>query len=176
MTKAFMIYSVFLTFITPSSYFMKGLETFASMEHLDSESKYLIHKAKEATNHAYAPYSKFFVGTAIILDDDTVVTGSNQENASYSLCMCAERATLFAASSTNPDKKINKIAVVAHRKNHKELFPTAPCGACRQVLLEYEVRQGQDISIVILGAESEWLIFPSAASLLPFAFSPANLK
>jgi len=74
---------------------MKGIETFKNLEELDNESKYLVHKAKEATHHAYAPYSKFHVGAALMLEDGTVITGSNQENASYPLCMCAERRTRF---------------------------------------------------------------------------------
>src|SRR5690349_17926371 len=99
---------------------METISEGKTLEALDSESKYLIHKAKEATAHSYAPYSKFCVGAAIILDDGTVVTGANQENASYPLCMCAERVALYAVSAMYPDKKILKMAVVAHKKNHKE--------------------------------------------------------
>ncbi|MFM7853911.1 MAG: cytidine deaminase, partial [Flammeovirgaceae bacterium] len=77
---------------------MENFEVYHNIEDLDSESKYLIHKAKEATHHSYAPYSKFEVGAALILDDGTVVLGANQENASYPLCMCAERVVLYAAS------------------------------------------------------------------------------
>ncbi|MEQ9414745.1 MAG: cytidine deaminase, partial [Cyclobacteriaceae bacterium] len=70
---------------------MKGLLTFEQVEDLDAESKYLIHKAKDAAHLAYAPYSKFHVGAAIILEDDTLVVGNNQENVAYPMCMCAER-------------------------------------------------------------------------------------
>ena len=108
---------------------MKDFEVFHNIEELDNESKYLVHKAKEATTHAYAPYSKFHVGAAVILDDGTVVTGANQENASYPLCMCAERVALYTAASLHPGKKITKLAVVAHKRNHKELMPATSCGA-----------------------------------------------
>lgn len=150
---------------------MKDFETFESIEELDSESKYLIHKAKEATTHSYAPYSKFCVGAALILEDDTIVVGANQENASYPLCMCAERVALYSAASQHPDKRIVKMAIIAHKKNHKELTPAASCGACRQVMLEYEHRQKAAIQIVFLAKPDEWTICSSAATLLPFGFT-----
>jgi cytidine deaminase len=153
---------------------MESLEG-KTLEELDSESKYLVHKAKEATSHAYAPYSKFCVGAALILDDGTLVTGSNQENASYPLCMCAERVALYAVSSLHPNRSILKMAVVAHKKNHKELVPATSCGACRQVMLEYEDRQKQSIKVIMLGPAEKWLEFPSAGSLMPFSFDKKSL-
>ncbi|MCU0418786.1 MAG: cytidine deaminase [Cyclobacteriaceae bacterium] len=154
---------------------MKPVDTFASLDELDSESRYLVHKAKEASAHAYAPYSKFMVGAALILDDGTVMTGANQENAAYPLCMCAERVALYAASALHPAQKIQKMAVVAHKKNHKELVPASCCGACRQVLLEYEHRQHRPIEIVMLVSEGQWIKCPSAEALLPHGFSKENL-
>ena len=150
---------------------MKPIEYFNHLEDLDSESKYLAHKAKEATTHAYAPYSKFCVGAALILDDGTIVSGANQENAAYPLCMCAERVALYAASALHPEKKIMKLAVVAHKKNHKDLVAAACCGACRQVLIEFESRQDKPIELIMLGPDKKWIKTPSAASLLPFGFS-----
>ena len=154
---------------------MKGLKTFEQIDALDAESKYLVHKAKEATNHAYAPYSKFHVGAAAILDDDTVVTGANQENASYPLCMCAERVVLYASAASHPSKKIKKMAVVAHKKSNKDLVAATSCGACRQVLAEYETRQKSPIELVMLTQESKWVVFPSVSFLLPFSFNQENL-
>jgi cytidine deaminase len=154
---------------------MKPIDFFTALEELDSESRYLVHKAKEASLLAYAPYSKFQVGAALILDDGTVITGANQENASYPLCMCAERVALYAASASHPSRKIQKIAVVAHKKNHKELVPASCCGACRQVLLEYEHRQHQPIEIVMLSAPNEWAKCRSSETLLPYGFSRDNL-
>ena len=88
---------------------MKEFEIFYDIEELDNESKYLVHKAKEAANFAYAPYSKFHVGAAIMLEDGTVLTGSNQENASYPLCICAERVVLYTAATQHPEKQIMKM-------------------------------------------------------------------
>jgi cytidine deaminase len=154
---------------------MKEFEIFHDIEELDNESKYLIHKAKEAASHAYAPYSKFHVGAAVILDDGTLVTGSNQENASYPLCVCAERVVLYTAATQYPEKKIMKMAVVAHRKNHKELSPATSCGACRQVMSEFEERQNKPFEVIMLKSKNEWLKCVSAESLLPFVFKRNNL-
>ncbi len=154
---------------------MKGISFFKQLEELDAESKYLVHKAKDATNLAYAPYSKFHVGAALLLEDGTVVLGANQENASYPLCMCAERVALYAASSQYPGKIIKKIAVVAHKKNHKELTGAAPCGACRQVMLEYEQKQKSAIEIVLLADENKWAVSATADGLLPMSFDSSKL-
>jgi len=150
---------------------MKEFTFYSGIEDLDSESKYLVHKAKEATSHTYAPYSKFHVGAALILEDGTVVTGSNQENASYPLCMCAERVALYAAASQFPGKRIVKLAVVAHKKNHKELVQATCCGACRQVMVEFEQRQKKPFEVIMLGADGKWIKSPSVALLIPFGFS-----
>jgi cytidine deaminase len=154
---------------------MKDFEIFHDIEEFDNESKYLIHKAKEATHHAYAPYSKFQVGAALILEDGTLVTGSNQENASYPLCVCAERIALYNAATQHPNKRIMKMAVVAHRKNHKELSPATSCGACRQVMSEFEERQNKPIEVIMLNSKNEWIKCASAQSLLPFVFKRNNL-
>ncbi len=155
---------------------MKEFVTYDHIEDLDSESKYLIHKAKEATVHAYAPYSKFCVGSAIILEDGTILAGTNQENASYPLCMCAERVVLYTAASQHPEKRIMKMAVVAHKKNHKELSPASSCGACRQVMLEFEQRQQKPFEVIMLGPDEKWIKASSAFSLLPFGFHGKNLE
>lgn len=155
---------------------MKEFTTYDHLEDLDSESKYLVHKAKEATTHSYAPYSKFCVGSAVILEDGTVITGANQENASYPLCMCAERVALYAVASQYPGKRIMKMAVVAHKKNHKELVPAASCGACRQVMLEFEQRQHKPLEVIMLGPGEKWIKCPSALSLLPYGFDGTSLE
>jgi len=151
-------------------------EQFEHLEDLDAESKYLVHKAKDATQHSYAPYSKFQVGAAVILDDGTVLSAANQENASYPLCMCAERIALYMAANLHPGKQIMKMAVVAHKKNHKEITPATSCGACRQVMLEFENRQDKPMEVVMFGAENKWFKFTSAASLLPLEFTRAHLE
>ncbi len=154
---------------------MKDFEIFATLDDLDQESKYLVHKAKEAAHHAYAPYSKFHVGAALILDDGTVVTGSNQENASYPLCMCAERVVLYATASQFEGKKIIKMAVVAHKKNHKELEAATSCGACRQVMAEFEERQHKPFEVVMHHTDHQWIKCTSAAALLPYGFTKESL-
>ncbi|HCW06860.1 MAG TPA: cytidine deaminase [Cytophagales bacterium] len=148
---------------------------FDHLEELDSESKYLVHKAKEATAHAYAPYSKFHVGAALVLDDGTIVTGANQENASYPLCMCAERVALYSAAATHPGKKILKLAVAAHKKNHKELSSATCCGSCRQVLHEVEMNQNNPIEIIMYTADKKWVKSTSSA-LLPLGFTKESME
>ncbi|MFZ6012327.1 MAG: cytidine deaminase [Bacteroidota bacterium] len=145
------------------------------LEDLDAESKYLAHKAKDAANHAYAPYSKFLVGAAVLLEDGTIVTGTNQENAAYPSGMCAERVALYAAISQHPDAMITKIAVVAKRKGGKELLPATSCGPCRQVMLEFELHQKKPFEVVMQNQETKWVKAPSAESLLPFCFTNASL-
>jgi cytidine deaminase len=154
---------------------MKGIETFKNLEELDNESKYLVHKAKEAAHHAYAPYSKFHVGAALMLEDGTVITGANQENASYPLCMCAERVALYAAAAQHQGKRITKMAVVAHKKNHKELSAAASCGACRQVMAEFEERQHKPFEVIMHHTDSLWVKCASASVLLPFMFTSESL-
>ena len=154
---------------------METIATFNHLEDLDSESKYLVHRAREATAHAYAPYSKFQVAAAIMLDDGTFITGANQENASYPLCMCAERVVLYAFAALHPGKKIVNMAVVAHKKNHKEFSTATACGACRQVMVEFELRQGKPFSVVMLNEQHQWIKASSAQSLLPFSFTKSSL-
>jgi len=161
--------------MTTKRLLMKGLTFFKTLEDLDAESKYLVHKAKEATQTSYAPYSKFHVGAALLLEDGTLVPGSNQENASYPLCMCAERVALYAAASQFPRKVIKKMAVVAHKKNHKELVNATSCGACRQVMSEFEMRQGSPIQVIMM-ENDQWAICSSVSVLLPMGFDGGSLK
>ena len=145
------------------------------LEDLDLESKYLAHKAKDAALHAYAPYSKFHVGAAVLLDDGAIVTGTNQENAAYPSGMCAERVAVYSALAQHPEGTITKIAVVARRKGAKELFPATPCGPCRQVMLEIEIKQDKPIEVIMQSQEHKWVKASSAASLLPFSFTRVSL-
>lgn len=155
---------------------MNDFSVFEHFEDLDQESRYLIHKAKDASENAYAPYSRFHVGAALILTDGNLVTGSNQENASYPLCMCGERVALYAAVSMYPKMVVSKLAVVASRKGHKELVAATPCGACRQVLFEFEERQKKPFEIVLFGPGKKYYVFHSAAALLPMAFDKGSLS
>lgn len=142
---------------------------------LDDESKSLVREAEKALVLAYAPYSSFLVGAAMKLDNGQTVTGTNQENAAYPSGMCAERVALFAKASVFPHATIRKIAIVAKRETQSSLLPVTPCGSCRQVLLEFELRQGKPVEIIMQVADDQWIRVKSAADLLPYNFSKLNL-
>jgi len=154
---------------------MKEFTFSNQLEDLDTESTFLVHRAKEATLHAYAPYSKFLVGVALLLADGTVITGTNQENAAYPSGMCAERVALFTAFSAHPTAIVKKMAVVARKESSEDLTPATCCGACRQVMLEYENRQQQHMAVIMQGQDQRWILASSAASLLPFGFTKDSL-
>ncbi len=143
---------------------------------LDEESRWLMEKAKESLPSAYAPYSNFRVATAVLLEDGSVVTGTNQENAAYPSGMCAERVALFAVASQYPGKKIRKLLVLARLGDQLELSPATSCGPCRQVMLEFEQRQQQPFQVVMQNQQHRWVKAPSAESLLPFCFSNESLQ
>ena len=146
------------------------------VESLDDESTLLLEKATGALRHAYAPYSKFHVATAILLSDGSIVTGTNQENAAYPSGMCAERVALFSVASQHPGKEIRKLLVVAKFSNQTVLSPATSCGPCRQVMLEFEHRQRKPFEIIMQKQDGQWVKATSAQSLLPFCFSPDNLQ
>jgi cytidine deaminase len=135
----------------------------------------LLTKARESIKSSYAPYSNFHVGAAVLLDNNTIVCGSNQENASYPLGLCAERVALFAASSQYPGIAVKAIAITAHTDAFTIETPISPCGACRQVISEYENLYDSDVTIIISGEKGPVYIFENAASLLPFSFNKKNL-
>ena len=136
---------------------------------LTDEDKNLIAKSKEALIGAYAPYSNFYVGAAVACSGNIVI-GSNQENEAYPSGMCAERVALYSASAQYPMQAISSIAISAYNKNSEEDAVAFPCGACRQVLLEYEKRQNTPIRILV-SAKNEVYIIESAKSLLPLSFN-----
>lgn len=142
---------------------------------LDEESRMLMEKANEALQHAYAPYSHFHVASAILLQDGTVVTGTNQENAAYPSGMCAERVALFTVASQHPGKKIRKLLVLAKLNNKSAFAPASSCGPCRQVMLEFEQRQVQPFEVIMQSQDRYWVKAASAAALLPFCFSSESL-
>ena len=140
---------------------------------LNKEEKKIIDAAKEASTRAYAPYSGFRVGAAILLSNKEIVTGNNQENAAYPSGMCAERVALFYAGAQYSDIPVKAIVVVA-TKNDVIQQQISPCGACRQVLLETEKRYKQPIRILLYGNDVVYAI-DSAESLLPLSFNADNL-
>ena len=135
----------------------------------------LIIAAQQATEHSYAPYSRFHVGAAALLDDGIIVTGSNQENAAYPSGMCAERTTLFYASSAYPNKAIVALAIAAYTDGAFTSTPIAPCGACRQVMLEIEQRYGRPIRIILYGTQGIYIIEGGIRELLPLTFDASFL-
>lgn len=137
---------------------------------------HLINEAKLAQRRAYAPYSKFTVGAAVLLGNNSIVTGNNQENMAYPSGLCAERVALFSASSQYPDIEVKSIAIFAGNFNFPLHQPVSPCGACRQCLLEYEIRQEAPIEILMAGNKSDVYLIPSVKSLLPLHFHENRLK
>jgi cytidine deaminase len=148
---------------------------FDSIDELNATVKDLMHKAIEAKQNAYAPYSKFKVGAAMLLDDGTIITGNNQENAAYPSGMCAERVAIWKVSSDFPDKKILKLAISASSSSQILKEPVAPCGACRQTLSEYEIKQKDKIEVYFMGEEGEIIKTDSVLDLLPIAFDKTFL-
>jgi len=138
-------------------------------EELLSEEKIIVDKAKEATFRAYAPYSKFKVGAAALLANGEIVTGNNQENVAFPSGLCAERTTLFYAHAQYPDEAVKTLAIAAYTEGDFLDRPISPCGACRQVMLETEMRFKQSIRIILYGKE-EILIAEGIKDLLPLAF------
>ncbi len=140
-------------------------------EELDPQEKALIDTAREATRRSYAPYSRFNVGAAILLDNGEIVSGSNQENAAFPSGTCAERTACFYAHSRYPDTRFVSIAIAARDTNGKEVIsPISPCGACRQALLEYETLAGHNVKVLLVGHDEIYML-PSVKSLLPLAFA-----
>jgi len=138
---------------------------------LDATEQQLVDAARAATAGSYAPYSHFKVGAAILLDNGETVKGANQENVAYPSGTCAERSACFWAAANYPEAKFVMIAIDAIGTDGKECpLPTAPCGACRQALLEYEVLAGRDVPVILAGADEIYCL-PSVKSLLPLAFT-----
>jgi len=142
---------------------------------LSDEEKKLVERAKEATLTAYAPYSRFQVGAAILLNTGEIVTGSNQENAAYPSGLCAERVALFYTNSRYPDIPVKTMAIAAQTKGEFMESCTAPCGSCRQVILESENRYAQPIRILMVGRNEIWAV-NSIKELLPLHFDKNSLE
>jgi len=134
---------------------------------LSKENQNLIDLSKKAAEKAYAPYSKFRVGAAILLENGEILSGNNQENASYPVGICAERTLLSYAHANFPESKKLKLAISV-LDTSKDV---SPCGLCRQTLLEYESLQGQPIEIMLHNMSGTVIVLPSASSLLPLHFN-----
>lgn len=144
---------------------------FESINELDEDNKHLLSEARQACLHSYSPYSGFSVGAAVKCNDGRIVTGNNQENAAYPSGLCAERVALFSAMSQNNNTRIEKLAIAVKTKNGSVIQPVAPCGACRQVIAEYEHRQGSKIEIIFSSESGKTIIVDGINALLPFTFN-----
>ncbi len=151
-------------------------DLYESMDELSSEDKSLMLAAIEATGTAYAPYSNFHVGAAVLMENGQVVRGSNQENAAYPSGLCAERVAVFAAGSQFPGVKIKAIAITAMFDDLKEPLSVSPCGDCRQVMAEYEHRYKANIRLIITAGKGKIMVIPNTKTLLPLMFNAENLK
>ena len=141
------------------------------LDALEGADADLVTQARKATYRSYAPYSHFMVGAAILLDSGVTVTGSNQENVAFPSGTCAERSACYYAHAQYPDAMVKKIAVAARGTDGEFVAePVAPCGACRQALLEYEMLAKALVEVLLVGRDKVFRL-PSVASTLPFAFT-----
>ncbi len=152
------------------------LFTSAYFDELSELDQKLIEKAKLAFSTAYAPYSGFLVGASVLLDNGEIVSGSNQENVAYPSGLCAERVALFYAGARFPDAKIEAIAISVTSKDFGVSDVISPCGACRQVMAEYEDKQLASIKVILHSPTDEVLIANKVEDLLPFMFKSPLLK
>lgn len=144
-------------------------DEFASAQELSAQDRELCRAAVEALDGSYAPYSHFHVGAAVRLSDGTIVKGANQENAAYPSGLCAERTAMFAAGANYPGLDMEGIAVVARQDGRICSSPAAPCGACRQVMAQYQTKSGKPMSVILVGAD-RIMKFSRVDDLLPLIF------
>ncbi|WP_147678409.1 cytidine deaminase [Algibacter pacificus] len=151
------------------------LYVYDNLKELPKDVVLLMEQAIEAREKAYAPYSQFHVGTALLLDNNEVITGSNQENASYPSGLCAERTAIYYAGAKYPNAKIVRMAITAGSKLKTTSEPIPPCGACRQAIAEYEIKQNTPIEIYFMGETGKIGKSNSLANLLPLVFDKSSL-
>ncbi len=133
-------------------------------------------KAEQSLTNAYAVYSGFFVGTALLLENGEIITGNNQENIAFPSSMCAERVALYYCKANNPKAKVKKIAIFAKSANSILKDIVTPCGACRQVMSEYERIQDGNMEVILKSEAGNVLVFNSVTNLLPLAFQSGSLN
>ena len=139
------------------------------LDQLELQDKELAEAAIEAMSGSYAPYSQFNVGAAIRLDDGEIIKGANQENAAYPSGLCAERTALFYAGASRPEKAVTGIAIAASQHGELCASPATPCGSCRQVMAQSQLRGGIPIKVILVGANKIWQ-FEKVDDLLPLIF------
>ena len=149
---------------------------YSSIEELPRDLGWLLNEAREITAQAYAPYSNFQVGAVARLANGEIVSGSNQENASFPVGLCAERVLLASASSLFPKIPIEKMAISYKSEHVKSDHPISPCGICRQSLQEYESRVNHPVQLILGGMTGPVYVIDSASRLLPLAFTSEELR
>ena len=153
-----------------------GYEVFDTTESLQADDAALLQAARKVTAKAYAPYSNFLVGAVAILNNGETISGTNQENASYPVGICAERVLLASAAMLQTDIPIRTMAIAYQNINGESDRPVSPCGMCRQYLAEYETRVKQPIRLILSGMKGKIFVIESAGLLLPLSFGGADLK
>ena len=148
-----------------------SLEKYNSENELTSIEQQLLKEARKATYKSYAPYSKFHVGVAVLLDNGQIITANNQENAAFPSGSCAEQSAIFWIGANYPEHKIKAIAVIARPGSGDVFRGVSPCGACRQAMLEYENRQNRPIRLLMLDSDDKIIISDSIGDLLPLKFN-----
>lgn len=149
---------------------------YENLAELSETDTILMRSAIEARKGAYAPYSNFQVGAAILLENGEIVIGNNQENASYPAGVCAERVAILHAGAKYPQIRVKAIAISATSKNHQVDRPVSSCGICRQSMAEYEQKQKMPIAILMMGEIGSIIKCKSVLDLIPFAFDSSFLK
>lgn len=144
-------------------------EEYDSIDNLSKDDHELAIAALEATEGSYAPYSKFNVGAAVRLGSGQIIKGANQENAAFPSGLCAERTAMFYASASHPDEVMTGIAIAARQNGVLCENPATPCGACRQVMAQYQIKGGRPISVLLVGGTKIWK-FAKVDDLLPLIF------
>jgi len=149
--------------------FKIGFIEYSSLDELNAEDRELASEAIAAMGNAYAPYSHFHVGAAVRMSNGQIVRGSNQENAAFPSGLCAERTAMFAASAKYPDKDMRSIALAGGVHGRLTRQPATPCGACRQVMAQYQTKAGKPVSVIMIGAARIWK-FEKVDDILPLIF------
>jgi len=152
------------------------LTEFNDESELSADDRMLVSEAKASMKNAYAPYSHFHVGAAVLLENGKIILGNNQENASYPTGLCAERVAIFSAGANYPGIRIKAIGIAAYSDHFNVDKPVAPCGACRQAIAEYEHLYKNNIRIYMSGETGKILVAENVGSLLPFQFNGDDLK
>jgi len=153
-----------------------SLFEYDSINELNDADRHLLEKAREAVQAAYAPYSEYYVGAAVLLENGEIYTGNNQENVAYPSGLCAERVAVFAAAANNPGIPVKAVAISARAGKFSVDNPVMPCGSCRQALAEYEMLYKNDIRVIMMGENGKVIVTESIRDILPLMFHAEELK